>query len=155
MLFHVNNNRDPNMCIDAKGNVGIGKMPEVDCALDVAKVTRTDVLRIGDKWRLSGVGDGHGNDGWLRLFDAAGNGYRGGMAMDILWTGSHAYLNGNTRSQRHPLGERRPLCRRRYLSEGVCPTGIHRERCQRIRSRASRHRSFDVSEIRPRKSVSG
>lgn len=50
----------------------------------------TDALKLGDKWRLSGVGDVHGNDGWLRLFNGAGADYWGGLAAGSLWTKSGA-----------------------------------------------------------------
>jgi len=35
---------------------------------------------------LSGVGDAHGNDAWLRLFDKDNKGYHGGFAAGKLWT---------------------------------------------------------------------
>lgn len=57
---------------------------------------KTNVLRLGDKYALSGVGDRHGNDDWLRLFDSDGSDYYGGVAMKNLWTRDNAFLNGNT-----------------------------------------------------------
>lgn len=57
---------------------------------------KTNTIRLGDKYKLSGVGDKHGNDDWLRLFDKEGNDYYGGMAMKNLWTRDNAFLNGNT-----------------------------------------------------------
>lgn len=54
---------------------------------------RTDAVQLGDKWRLSGVGDAHGNDNWLRLFNKDGTGYRGGLAAMDLWSGGNAHLN--------------------------------------------------------------
>jgi hypothetical protein len=54
----------------------------------------TDVLKIGKKWRLSGVGDAHGNDDWLRFFDKNGGEYYGGIAVGKLWNGGATYLNG-------------------------------------------------------------
>lgn len=53
-------------------------------------------IRLGDKFSLSGVGDAHANDGWLRLFDKTGQDYNGGMAMANLWTRDNAHLNGTT-----------------------------------------------------------
>jgi len=52
---------------------------------------RADKFQIGDKWVLSGVGDAHGNDGWLRMFKADGSGYTGGIAMNNLWIGDTIY----------------------------------------------------------------
>ena len=49
-------------------------------------VFKTDVLRLGDKWRLSAIGDHDGNDDWLRLMNADNSGYRGGLAAKTLWT---------------------------------------------------------------------
>ena len=54
--------------------------------LNVQGTTKTNKLRIGDKWVMSGVGDAHANDDWLRLFHANGKGYRGGLAAGKLWT---------------------------------------------------------------------
>ena len=50
-------------------------------------VFKTDVLRLGDKWRMSAIGDAHGNDGWLRLFNVQNSGYFGGFAAGELWSG--------------------------------------------------------------------
>ena len=43
-------------------------------------------VQLGGKWLMSGVGDGHGNDDWLRLMNTAGNNYHGGFAAGKLWT---------------------------------------------------------------------
>ncbi len=57
-------------------------------------VLKTNVLRLGDKFRMSGVGDGHGNDDWLRLFNVDNTNYYGGLAAGRLWTSSGA-LSGS------------------------------------------------------------
>jgi hypothetical protein len=57
---------------------------------------KANTIQLGDKFRLSGVGDAHGNDGWLRLFDKNGKDYYGGLATANLWTRDNSYLNGNT-----------------------------------------------------------
>lgn len=46
----------------------------------------TPKLQLGDKFLLSGVGDAHGNDYWLRLFNKDNTGYYGGLATANLWT---------------------------------------------------------------------
>ncbi|MCE1187024.1 MAG: tail fiber domain-containing protein [Rhodocyclales bacterium] len=46
---------------------------------------KTDVLRLGDKWRLSGIGDHEANDDWLRLKNVANNNYYGGFASEKMW----------------------------------------------------------------------
>eukprot|EP00798_Chlamydomonas_sp_ICE-L_P029903 gene29903-biopygen11650 len=53
-------------------------------------------IKLGDKWTLSGVGDKHGNDDWLQLFNKYGTGYYGGLAAGRLWSGGAAHLNGPT-----------------------------------------------------------
>eukprot|EP00798_Chlamydomonas_sp_ICE-L_P029736 gene29736-biopygen4362 len=53
-------------------------------------------IKLGDKWTLSGVGDKHGNDDWLRLFNKDGTGYYGGLAAGRLWSGGATQLNGPT-----------------------------------------------------------
>lgn len=51
-------------------------------------VLKTNVVRLGDKFRLSGVGDGHANDDWLRLFNVDNTNYYGGLAAGRLWSTS-------------------------------------------------------------------
>lgn len=58
-------------------------------------------IKLGKKFVLSGVGDAHGNDSWLRLFGTgdpgfgpAGN-YYGGLAVNSLWTGSTAEIGSD------------------------------------------------------------
>lgn len=64
--------------------------------LTVKNTTKTDKLQLGDKFLLSGVGDAHANDTWLRVFGKDGKGYYGGIAMNKLWTSSEASLGGAT-----------------------------------------------------------
>lgn len=56
----------------------------------VAKVTPDKFIapkvQLGEKFLLSGVGDAHGNDDWLRVFNKDGTGYYGGVAASKLWT---------------------------------------------------------------------
>lgn len=47
--------------------------------------SHADVLRLGNKFRLSGVGDRKSNDDWLRLFDSKNRGFYGGFAAGKLW----------------------------------------------------------------------
>ncbi len=48
---------------------------------------QTQKLRLGDKWILSGVGDGMYNDDWLRMVNAGNQAaYYGGLAATKLWT---------------------------------------------------------------------
>jgi len=48
-------------------------------------MVHTDKLQLGHKWQLSGVGDGHKNDHWLRLMSSDGNKFSGGFAAQKLW----------------------------------------------------------------------
>ena len=50
--------------------------------IDSAGTTTVPVLNLGGKFRLSGVGDAHGNDDWIRLFGVDNKGYSGGIAMN-------------------------------------------------------------------------
>jgi hypothetical protein len=45
----------------------------------------TSKLQLGTKWLLSGIGDVHGNDEWLRFFGKDGNGFYGGIATGKIW----------------------------------------------------------------------
>jgi hypothetical protein len=66
---------------------------------------------LGDKWRLSAVGDAHGNDDWLRMFNTSNTGYYGGFAAGRLYTdqgslaGSDVRLKKNVKSVCGALGK--------------------------------------------------
>ena len=62
-------------------------------------VVRVDVLQLGGKWRFSGVGDAHGNDDWLRMFNAANSGYFGGLAAGKFFSNSGQYTTSDLRSK--------------------------------------------------------
>lgn len=49
----------------------------------------TQKIKLGTKWLLSGNGDAHGNDDWLRIMGQNGQ-YYGGVAAGKLWV-SNAY----------------------------------------------------------------
>jgi Chaperone of endosialidase len=55
-------------------------------ALSVGGITKINKLQLGSKWLLSGEGDAHGNDEWLRLFNIQGTDYFGGFAAGKLWS---------------------------------------------------------------------
>lgn len=59
------------------------------------KETSTNKLHLGNKFTLSGVGDKHGNDGWLRLFKKEGTkgegDYYGGLAAGELWSKTNVF----------------------------------------------------------------
>jgi hypothetical protein len=87
---------------DAPGRTGaaeimsVGKADNnvrVNHSLFVESLTKTNILHIGGKWRLSGVGDAHANDGWLRLFNQANTDYYGGFAAGSLWSRSTGTLS--------------------------------------------------------------
>lgn len=55
---------------------------------------QTDKLQLGNKWLLSGNGDGYGNDDWLRFLKTDGSsGYYGGIATGKLFVLTDS--NGN------------------------------------------------------------
>jgi len=64
--------------------------------------TRVNKLKLGNKWTMSGVGDAHGNDDWLRLFSNDEGGYYGGFAAGRLWTGQ-GYLAGSDRKMKENI----------------------------------------------------
>ena len=68
-------------------------------------VLKTDVLRLGNKWRMSAIGDAHGNDGWLRLFNVDNTGYFGGFAADVMWCTKGSFAGSDLRLKEniHPL----------------------------------------------------
>jgi len=47
--------------------------------------SHANVLRLGTKFQLSGIGDSVKNDEWLRLFDIGNKGFYGGLAAGKLW----------------------------------------------------------------------
>jgi F0F1-type ATP synthase membrane subunit b/b' len=55
----------------------------------------TGSINLGNKFKLSGVGDGHSDDDWLRVMNAEGKDYYGGVAMNKLWVGGTSWLNEN------------------------------------------------------------
>ena len=75
-------------------SAGQGRKVSIWDYLQVNGTLQTDLLLLGWKWRLSGVGDGHGNDEWLRLFNTANDGYFGGFAAGKLWS-STGTLSGS------------------------------------------------------------
>jgi len=65
---------------------GYGRRVSIWDRLEVHGTTKTQKLALGDKWLLSGVGDAHGNDEWLRLFNNQSTDYHGGLAAGKLWS---------------------------------------------------------------------
>jgi F0F1-type ATP synthase membrane subunit b/b' len=61
--------------------------------LNVSGDMKASKVRLGDKWVLSGTGDGHANDSWLRVLNDK-NAYHGGIAMGSLWVQDTSTLNG-------------------------------------------------------------
>ncbi|MBL8459239.1 MAG: tail fiber domain-containing protein [Zoogloea sp.] len=67
-------------------------------------VLKTDVLRLGNKWRMSAIGDAHGNDGWLRLFNVENTGYFGGFAADVMWCTKGSFSGSDLRLKKNIHG---------------------------------------------------
>jgi len=66
--------------------------------------TKTNVLQLGEKFRMSGVGDGAANDDWLRLFNKENNNYYGGFAAGRLWT-NEGKLTGSDKRMKTDIEE--------------------------------------------------
>ncbi len=60
-------------------------------ALTESGITKIPKLQLGNKWLLSGEGDAHANDDWLRLFSIQGTGYFGGFAAEKLYSGTTTF----------------------------------------------------------------
>lgn len=68
-------------------NTDLRKGGSISGDINVSGNTKTSVLKLGDKFSLSGVGDVHANDQWLRLFNKDATGYAdGGFAAKRIWT---------------------------------------------------------------------
>lgn len=59
------------------------------------KSTITGTVNLGNKFKLSGVGDGLADDDWLRVMNAEGKDYYGGVAMKKLYVGGTSWMNEN------------------------------------------------------------
>jgi hypothetical protein len=58
-------------------------------------------LQLDGKYLLSGNGDGHYNDGWLRLFNIHNSDYYGGFAAGELWTARGSLSGSDIRLKDH------------------------------------------------------
>lgn len=67
--------------INDGGGLNVGEWAKVE-----AGRIKTQKLQLGEKWLLSGVGDGQANDAWLRLTGLDGKAYYGGLAADTMYT---------------------------------------------------------------------
>lgn len=90
-----------------KSGVIVGKEWGGTGDLTVQGTAKVSVLQLGDKWRLSAVGDSHANDDWLRLFNPQNTGYYGGLAAGRLWASSGSLSGSDLRlkTQVSPLRE--------------------------------------------------
>jgi hypothetical protein len=79
--------------------IGIANDPDDYIYLKSSGGAKVDVLRLGDKWRLSGVGDHEANDEWLRMKNIANTAYFGGFAASKFWTVQGQYQQSDLRSK--------------------------------------------------------
>jgi uncharacterized protein YoxC len=75
--------------------VDVRKGGKITGDIDVSGTTKTSTIKLGDKWSMSGVGDSHGNDDWLRFFDKDGKDYYGGVAAGKLWSKGGIQVGGD------------------------------------------------------------
>lgn len=84
----TSNDADDHIALISAGGVGIGTINPA-AKLEVKGTTKTTKLQLGDKWLLSGDGDGEANDTWLRLKSSTvPQNYYGGFAAEKLWCSS-------------------------------------------------------------------
>lgn len=62
----------------------------------ITKNAKTGILRLGDKFSLSGVGEKLGDDEWLRLMNIKGDALYGGIGADKLYIQNGALIKGVT-----------------------------------------------------------
>lgn len=79
--------------------IGIANDPGDFIYLKSSGGVKIDVLRLGDKWRLSGVGDHEADDDWLRMKNIANTAYYGGLAASKFWTVQGQYTQSDLRSK--------------------------------------------------------
>lgn len=87
-----------NVTGDISGNIPVltsanANIANLNATTGTVTNLKTDKLMLGNKWLLSGVGDGYTNDDWLRFLKTDGSsGYYGGIATGKLWV--QADING-------------------------------------------------------------
>jgi hypothetical protein len=109
--------------LQVDGRTNINSSLQVNGELNVVGKVVTPAVQLGNKWVLSGDGDAHGNDYWLRLHNvqdgktstsfgnyvlkngASGNGQFGGVAAGQFWSGSGAYHVGSDRRIKDDIRE--------------------------------------------------
>ena len=96
------------MIIGNKSAGGVRRVSVWD-RLEVNGDLKTNRVILGGKWTMSGVGDAHGNDEWLRLFGTGGgaNTYYGGFAAGKMWTAAARFSGSDVRQKKDivALGE--------------------------------------------------
>lgn len=74
------------------------------CTLDQNGLAKVNQLQLGQKFRLSGIGDPYFNDGWLRLLDKDAKGYFGGIAASQFWTANGGVVSGSDARMKKNIG---------------------------------------------------
>ena len=93
----------PTAKLDVNGNIHGNADVTVDGVLTTYAELRTPYLVLGNKWRLSGVGDAvpgsQPGDGWLRLTNVLSNAYEGGFAAKQLWSENGQVVKSDARQK--------------------------------------------------------
>ena len=87
------------------GGLAAGKLWSAGDVSSGGKVSGNQV-QLGNKWLLSGVGDGDANDEWLRLKAPNGKDYYGGFAAGKGWFGSDVSSGGRITGNQVQLGNK-------------------------------------------------
>ncbi len=80
-----------------EGNLNVGSSVSITNADGHARVNS---VQLGNKFRLSGVGDRLANDDWLRLMNTANTGYSGGIAASKMWSSTPVQIGSDIRMKK-------------------------------------------------------
>ncbi|MBD2438751.1 tail fiber domain-containing protein [Nostoc sp. FACHB-110] len=120
LTLEIGTSNDPqdHIALMPSGGVGIGTNNPA-AKLEVKGTTKTSKLQLGDKWLLSGDGDGEANDDWLRLKSpTVPKDYYGGFAAEKLWCRS-GVANGSDIRMKKDINLLRKSLEKIVLLRGV------------------------------------
>ncbi len=75
------------------GEKNLMTVNESNAQVDIPEQLNTNKIQLGNKWRLSGIGDSQSNDDFLRLTNKDGTNYYGGLAAAKTFTRDTSVMN--------------------------------------------------------------